>query len=1019
MSLHDEDDVARRSERARGLPAALADAMVGLGAVLAAFLITLVVETIFVTIAHKRLFAGGWETRAIRWYVMPVAFGFFVPTAVAMRLLGALGARAAREPVARRLAATLAFTFAAAVAWGVSEGRHFARPPVRLGFALTLSVAAAAGAFVVIPRLAAAPPRIRALLGIAIAIAAWWADAFVLPHLYPAFHSALFLVTLGGAALAASALDLRGRVARGVTLGAILASGAALGFAKTAATKLASYDNVRLVLVERAPILGRAVRLAATLAPRARDTAPEGEVSFDTAPDAREGLDFRGRDVLFVSIDALRADHVGAYGYARPTTPNIDRLAKGGVRFDAAYCPTPHASYSVTSMMTGKYMRPLLALGVGEDSDTWAGILRQYGYRTAAFYPPAVFFIDEARFTAFRDRGLDFEYRKVEFAAPELRVKQVDDYLARAPQSSPVFLWVHLFEPHEPYVMHPEHPFGDPSAPKPMDAYDSEIAAADAALGTIVDHVRRQRPHVVTIVAADHGEEFGEHGGRYHGTSVYDEQVRVPLVMHAEGVPSGVVGQPVQTIDILPTVLAALKIPRPARVRGRDLGPIVRGGEKPGDRGFAFAETEDATLVAEGDQRLVCERHVMACALYEPKTDPGEVRDNGPAHADVVARLKAKGAELARSHGRFEHGRSADYPEALRRALQGDAEAALEIAPLLDDVRLDIRRAAARALFELHVADTAPFAERALAAGGDSEVERYAALALVRMRVASRPPAASTIADELLARGDGDWRFRASLALGESGDARGGPVLATTLDASLGKSEGASSLSFAEQRDVVRVLGVLKERTAVRALVKALDDVRLRPLAADALGAIGDPSARAPLLAAFEHERYVSMRGAEARALVALGAGRTLESPLRAFAGVPEPWPDAARIALAAGVVAREKSPRETVSVPAAPSKSPRRLYVLSTSAKGDDGGAGDAVAVKIGSGPLAPIAVEGDVSVFTLPAGEGALVSAEGAAARIAGTWVVDLTAELPPPAPVPWDAGAHQGGSTDGEIP
>jgi len=186
------------------------------------------------------------------------------------------------------------------------------------------------------------------------------------------------------------------------------------------------------------------------------------------------------------------------------------------VRFDAAFSPTPHTSYAVTSMMTGKYMRPLLALGLGQDSDTWAGLLRKYGYRTAAFYPPAVFFIDEALFGSFRDRGLDFEYRKVEFATAELRAKQTNDYLGGVRPDQPLFLWLHLFEPHEPYVQHPEHPFGE----RPIDVYDSEIASADDAIGSVVDRVRAFRPHVTIIVTADHGEEFGEHGGRYHGTSL-------------------------------------------------------------------------------------------------------------------------------------------------------------------------------------------------------------------------------------------------------------------------------------------------------------------------------------------------------------------------------------------------------------------------------------------------------------------------------------------------------------------
>src|ERR1019366_480805 len=158
-----------------------------------------------------------------------------------------------------------------------------------------------------------------------------------------------------------------------------------------------------------------------------------------------------------------------------------------------AYCPTPHTSYSLTSMMTGKYLRPLLALGLGEDSETWAQDLRRYGWRTGAFYPPAVFFIDEDRFSRFEDEHFGFEYAKVDFANPALRERQVTEYVDAAPGDRPLFLWVHFFEPHEPYVVHPDHVFaGGPSAD--VDAYDSEIAEADDGIGRILRPLRGGPP---------------------------------------------------------------------------------------------------------------------------------------------------------------------------------------------------------------------------------------------------------------------------------------------------------------------------------------------------------------------------------------------------------------------------------------------------------------------------------------------------------------------------------------------
>lgn len=141
---------------------------------------------------------------------------------------------------------------------------------------------------------------------------------------------------------------------------------------------------------------------------------------------------------------------MGAYGYARPTTPNLDCLAASGVVFEAAYSPTPHTSYAVTSITTGKYMRPLVLQGLGEDSETWAGHLRRLRLPHRGLDPPAVFFIDAERFGTFRDRALDFEYRKVEFAPAASRATQVKAYLDKVKPDRRVFLWGTSSSPTSP-----------------------------------------------------------------------------------------------------------------------------------------------------------------------------------------------------------------------------------------------------------------------------------------------------------------------------------------------------------------------------------------------------------------------------------------------------------------------------------------------------------------------------------------------------------------------------------------
>ncbi len=855
------------------------------GAVLIAWLVALALEHVVVGFGWRDYFGGAWELGPARTAAAPL----FLAAATLPAFVVAMLFEACRSgPGARRPLAVLGAGFGVAVGVAVTNGRHFESLALRAPFVAVVAALAAAGASLG-PRLirrADDSPR-RAAVGFALAaLALTVVDAIVLPRLYLGFHEGTFALALLAAGFAGALVEEDLGRARFVALAVAALS---IPYAPTAARRLRGYDNLRRILVEHAPWMGRSVRLAAVIAPPAKPTGEGG--GLEPAPgEVKRTLDWSGKDVVLLSVDALRADHVGAYGYGRATTPAIDALAAEGTVFEDAYCPTPHTSYSVTSMMTGKYMRPLLVLGLGEDSETWAGHLRRYDYRTAAFYPPAVFFIDPERFVPFRDKGLDFEYRKEEFADPKLREEQVRSYLATAPKDRPLFLWVHFFEPHEPYVTHPDHPFGDPASPRDVDRYDGEIASADAGIGAIVKAVREVRPGAVFLVTADHGEEFGDHGGRYHGTTVYEEQVRVPLVVVGPGVKHQRVTAPVQTIDLLPTTLSAVGIPRPARLRGRDLGPLLTGAAPPGDRGLAFAETDDYEMLAEGPLRFVCDKRIAACSLFDVTGDRAEKTDLGASRGADVERLRARLAGVGHDHGRFEGVAASEWPEALRRGMQGDVAAAPEVAALLDDVSPKIRRRAAATLFDLRSKDVVPQLQRALAAEKDEETLRWEALALARGGGALDPRVPALASGSDLA-----WARPAALVLVERGDPAPAPTLAAWLS--------ARDAGFARDREIVAALGIAKATVAVPALVALLADLRLRPFVADALGAIGDKKALPELLRAFEGERYVGVRVHEARALAALGAGKSMLPGLLRFAGLPEPMEDSVRIAILAGLL--------------------------------------------------------------------------------------------------------------------
>lgn len=453
----------------------------------------LVAENVALGFLWRDQFSGIWELAIARHAAVPLAAACLAPLSLPVAFGWTLVQRADRgDRAARHALAALGATAAVAVGLGVTHGRHFASPLVRGPFVALFAAGGAVSGAYGLPAVGSLERRPLALafLGIGGAIAAWLGDSYVLPRLYPSFHEALGLATLLSAALVA--LALRGDRSAPSRLSLAAAGGVVVLWAYLAGgtgRALAALDrsaNLRVVLVEHAPLMGRALAVALRLWPRpaTEGALAEGPAASADPHEVARSLDWSGADLLLVTIDALRADHVSAYGYGRATTPNIDALAAEGTLFESAYCPTPHTSYSITSMMTGKYLRPLLALGLGGDSEPWAMHLRRYGWRTAAFYPPAVFFIDQARFVRFEETRLGFEYAKVEFAPPALREAQVAAYLSDAPADRPLFLWVHFFEPHEPYEQHPEHAFsGGPSAD--ADAYDSEIATADDGVGRI------------------------------------------------------------------------------------------------------------------------------------------------------------------------------------------------------------------------------------------------------------------------------------------------------------------------------------------------------------------------------------------------------------------------------------------------------------------------------------------------------------------------------------------------------
>jgi arylsulfatase A-like enzyme/Tfp pilus assembly protein PilF len=290
-------------------------------------------------------------------------------------------------------------------------------------------------------------------------------------------------------------------------------------------------------------------------------------------------------NLVLITIDTLRADHVGCYGASSIQTPNVDGLARESARFAHAYTTVPVTLPAHAALLTGSFplatgMHDFSGNRLPSDVATLAQELQKKGYSTAAILGSAVL---DSRFGL--NRGFDtyFDHfnfpreEEVHLDAIERRGDQVVDealkWLSRNPKR-PFFLWVHLYDPHAPY--NPPEPFASRYRNQP---YDGEIAFADAQVGRLFTFLRQQGVFETSLVvlASDHGEGLGEHGEQTHGFFIYDSTLHVPLIIKVPGAAPRVVEDEVSLVDVMPTVLQALKIAVPASVQGQSLLGLIQG----------------------------------------------------------------------------------------------------------------------------------------------------------------------------------------------------------------------------------------------------------------------------------------------------------------------------------------------------------------------------------------------------------------------------------------------------------
>jgi tetratricopeptide (TPR) repeat protein len=474
-------------------------------------------------------------------------------------------------------------------------------------------------------------------------------------------------------------------------------------------------------------------------------------------------------NILLITLDTTRADHLGAYGDRRARTPHLDRLAAGGVLFERAISAAPLTLPAHVSLFTGLYP---FAHGVRNNGNftlsdrvpTLTTALRAAGYRTAAFV--SAFVLDHRYglgigFDRYDDR-LELERRGSQTAAAAFA------WLAETAQDArPFFVWVHLYDPHDPYE--PPPPFREAFADRP---YDGEIAYDDQVIGTLLERLRELGVDRSTLVAVagDHGESLGEHGEATHGLFVYDSSVRIPMIVSGAGRSRAGRRVPalVRSIDLAPTLLEAAGVPGLAGAQGRSLLSLV-DGRAPGP-GEAYSETyfprlymNWAALRSIQDDRW---KFIDAPSpeLYDLRDDVGELANLAPREPARAAALKRAfetmtgGVEGPVAPGRVDHdtaqklaalgyiGAAADRPADTSTA-RPDPKAMIGVFNQLRDANTAIQRrqftdaeAAARAVLERDAANA--FATMILARA-EMEQGRYRQAAADYARYAALVPASA------------------------------------------------------------------------------------------------------------------------------------------------------------------------------------------------------------------------------------------------------------------------------------
>ena len=361
-------------------------------------------------------------------------------------------------------------------------------------------------------------------------------------------------------------------------------------------------------------------------------------------------------NVLVVTLDTTRADRLSPYGYMNVSLPSLERLASEGVVFDQATSVAPVTLPAHTSLFTGLLpprhgVRGNVNPPLAGAHTTLAEVLQAHGFRTGAFVGSAVLDPDRGLKQGFeRYRGV----AAIDQRGPGGRQRRAGDVVDDALQwldgvgASPFFLWAHLYDAHRPY--HPPEPYATMYG---HDLYVGEIAYADSQVGRLLEGLERRArlARTLIVVAGNHGESLGERGERDHGVFIYENVLRVPLIIRAPGFTPSRVGSVVRLTDVMPTILDLLRLPAAAGTDGVSVTRLMQGRLQDLDL-EAYAESLDPEQLGWSSLRaLRAGRYKLIDAprpeLYDLWRDPFETTNIHALRPDLAGMMTARAAALA------------------------------------------------------------------------------------------------------------------------------------------------------------------------------------------------------------------------------------------------------------------------------------------------------------------------------------------------------------------------------------